>query len=324
VKKGFPKGYINEAAGDMEKHYTVLVIDHKGSRVRETRISKRLIWTIVLASFIAVTMAAAGTFRYMRLQHTITENKRMSDQIADHKTDIEKQRKQIQAFAQSINQLKSGLIALNDFENKIRVIAHLEQKGDHASLFSIGGSIPEDLEPELPLSEDHDGLVRQMHQHIQQINQASEVQSKSFEKLFASLEDKRNVLASTPSLRPAKGWVSSEFGYRISPFTGRREFHNGLDIANREGTPIIAPADGVITVAEERWLIGKTLTIDHGFGMVTRYGHMHKLLKKKGDRVKRGETIALMGNTGRSTGPHLHYEVRLNGVPVNPRHYILD
>jgi murein DD-endopeptidase MepM/ murein hydrolase activator NlpD len=308
----------------MEKHFTVLVIDHKGSRVRETLISKRMLWIMAAAILFCTSLMGAGMVRFFQLQHSIRENTRLNAHIVEQQAGMEQQRKQIQAFAHSINQLKSSLIALNEFENKLRIIANLEHKGDQASLFSVGGSMPEDLETDLPLSGAHDSLMRQMHKHIQQVNQASGVQGESFEKLLASLKDKRNVLASTPSLRPAQGWTSSKFGYRISPFTGRREFHKGLDIANRAGTPIIAPADGIITSAEEKWLIGKSITIDHGYGMITRYGHMQKLLKKSGERVKRGETIALMGSTGRSTGPHLHYEVRLNGVPVNPEHYILD
>ena len=308
----------------MHNHFTVLVIDSKGSRVRETLISKRMLWTMALICVVVTTILAVGTFRFLKLQHSVDEKNRLSAKIVEQQAGIEQQRKQIQAFAQSINGLKASLIALNEFENKLRIIANLEHKKDQAALFSIGGSMPDDLDAEVPLTEEHDRLVRQMHQHIQQVDQASAVQGKSFEKLLDSLKDKRNVLAATPSLRPAQGWTSSEFGYRVSPFTGRREFHKGIDIANREGTPIIAPADGLITSAENKWLIGNAITIDHGFGVVTRYGHAQKLLKKSGERVKRGEVIALMGNSGRSTGPHLHYEVRLNGVHVNPQHYILD
>ena len=120
------------------------------------------------------------------------------------------------------------------------------------------------------------------------------------------------------------GWTTSSFGYRISPFTGRREFHKGFDIANRKGTPIISTADGMIAFAGPKGLLGNMVAIDHGHGMVTRYGHIHEIIKKRGERVKRGETIALVGNTGRSTGPHLHYEVRLNGVAVNPVNYFLN
>jgi murein DD-endopeptidase MepM/ murein hydrolase activator NlpD len=120
------------------------------------------------------------------------------------------------------------------------------------------------------------------------------------------------------------GWKTSSFGYRRSPFTGRRELHKGLDIAAPNGSPIIAPADGVVTYSARKGLMGNMISIKHGYGLLTRYGHLSKMLKKKGEKVERGEIIALVGSTGRSTGPHLHYEVRLNGVPVNPEKYILN
>lgn len=308
----------------MRKHFTVLIIDDKGSRVRETFLSKRMLWTLGVVLILAVSAMTAGAYRYIHLNRSLAEKQRLSKQLFEQQDGIEHQRKQIQAFAQDINQLKNSLITLNEFEKKIRILANLEHKGDQVSLFSVGGSVPDELDTDLPLNKDHDGLVRRMHEQMQQIGQASAVQQKSFEDLLSSLKDKRNVLAATPSLRPTKGWISSDFGYRVSPFTGRREIHKGLDIANRERTPIIAPADGFITFAGKKWLIGNMISIDHGHGIVTRYGHMCELLKKTGERVKRGEKIGLMGNTGRSTGPHLHYEVRLNGVPVNPMQYILD
>jgi murein DD-endopeptidase MepM/ murein hydrolase activator NlpD len=265
-----------------------------------------------------------GIFKYLKLNQTIAQNAEFIDQIKKQQTIIDDQRSQIKSFAQNINMLKSNLVSLNEFEQKIRILANLEHKADQASLFAIGGSMPEDLDVDIPASQDTDRLVRKMHNHLDQVEQASTVQQSSFEMLLKSLESKRNLLAATPSLRPTKGWISSEFGYRISPFTGHKELHRGLDIATRQGTPIIAPADGVVTFAGDKWLMGNMISLDHGYGTVTRYGHIEEILKKKGDRIKRGDIIATVGNTGRSTGPHLHYEVRLNGVPVNPMKYILD
>jgi murein DD-endopeptidase MepM/ murein hydrolase activator NlpD len=103
-----------------------------------------------------------------------------------------------------------------------------------------------------------------------------------------------------------------------------KEFHNGLDISARIGTPIIVPSDGVVASIGTSYGFGKLLTINHGYGYKTRYAHLSKFLVKKGEYVKRGQKIALMGNTGRSTGPHLHYEVHLKGVPVDPHQYILN
>jgi murein DD-endopeptidase MepM/ murein hydrolase activator NlpD len=170
--------------------------------------------------------------------------------------------------------------------------------------------------------------MRNMHEQIEEIGRASAGQQEELASLLKSLEDQQNLLASTPAIRPlsgnAKFWITSRFGYRKSPFTGRRELHKGLDIASRKGTHIVATADGVVTFAGKKGLLGMTIVIDHGHGMKTRYGHNHKLLKKRGDKVKRWEPIALMGSTGRSTGPHTHYEVHLNGIPVNPAKYILN
>ena len=308
----------------MAKHYTVLFIDDKGNPVRETLVSKRFIRAVSFFILMVLSVIGVGGYHYLQLHHAVADRGILISKLDEQAAQVESQRKQIQTFAQDINNLKSSLMSLNDFEQKIRIMANLEYKPEQASLFAIGGSLPDDLDPDISLKQDHDRLMRQMHDHMEQVEQATTVQESSFSTLLKSLESKRNLLAATPSLRPVVGWVSSNFGYRVSPFTGRREFHKGLDIATRKGTPIIAPADGVVTFAGKKWLIGNMVSLDHGYGMLTRYGHCFKILKKKGDRVKRGEVIALVGNTGRSTGPHLHYEVRLNGVPVNPIKYILD
>jgi len=244
--------------------------------------------------------------------------------LAGQADEISDQRKQIQTFATEINTLKSKLVELNSFEKKIRIIANLDQSDDNESLFGVGGSIPEDIDPGLELKKKHTTLLREMHEQVDQLNLAAVEQEKGFASLFNYLENQRNLLASTPAIRPTRGWNTSTFGYRTSPFTGRREFHKGLDIASRISTPIIAPADGLVKFVGNRGLLGKVMIIDHGHGLITRFGHLNKALKQRGEAVKRGDIIAEMGNTGRSTGPHLHYEVHLNGIPVNPTKYILN
>jgi murein DD-endopeptidase MepM/ murein hydrolase activator NlpD len=249
-------------------------------------------------------------------------------QLTSELGEIQNQRKQIQEFAEEINSLKNKLVALNNFETKIRIIANIERTDDSKNIFGIGGSVPEDLNARLPLMEKHNSLMRDMHEQIDELNFASIQQQNEFESLLKSLEDQQNLLASTPAIRPIsrgeKSWVTSKFGFRQSPFTGQKEFHQGYDISCREGTPIMATADGVVIFASRKGLLGNTIIVDHGHGMITRYGHCQKFLKKRGEKVKRWEPIALVGNTGRSTGPHVHYEVRLNGIPVNPFKYILN
>ncbi len=126
-----------------------------------------------------------------------------------------------------------------------------------------------------------------------------------------------------PSGRPTHGgWVSSQFGYRNDPFTGEREYHKGVDVAGKDGSDIIAAASGVVTWSGPRYGYGNLVEINHGNGYVTRYGHCKEVLFKVGDTVQKGDTIALLGNTGRSTGPHLHYEVIVDGKTVDPMTYI--
>ncbi len=163
-----------------------------------------------------------------------------------------------------------------------------------------------------------------MHQSLDNLDAEISIQTNEKEELYKFLENQKTMLASTPSIWPTRGWISSRFGYRVSPFTNQKEFHKGIDISTRMNTPIIAPADGVVSSIGEDHAMGKKITLNHSYGVKTRYGHLSKVLVKKGQYVKRGEKIALVGKSGRTTGPHLHYEVYLNGLPVNPLRYILN
>ncbi len=149
-------------------------------------------------------------------------------------------------------------------------------------------------------------------------------QEQSLQELQAYFQDQRSQLDSMPSTWPTRGWVTSDFGTRLDPYTADRVMHAGLDIAGPHGKEVSAPSDGKVVFAGLEGGYGNVLVIDHGFGIKTRYGHLARILVKPGDRVKRGALIATLGNTGRSTGPHLHYEVRVNGLPENPRKFILD
>ena len=158
------------------------------------------------------------------------------------------------------------------------------------------------------------------------ILERSENLRRGLKELVEAMRNQKQLLDSTPSIVPVKGhhWVSSGFGWRRSPFTGSKEFHNGLDICGRRGTPIIAPANGIVYKRGKHRYLGKYLRLKHGRGMVTTYGHLLKTTVSPGQKVKRGEVIAFMGNSGRSSGTHLHYTVRLNRRCVNPFHYMLN
>jgi murein DD-endopeptidase MepM/ murein hydrolase activator NlpD len=312
----------------MRKKISFVVLSNSGAPAKQMCASKatlRLVSVFIIACLISVGYVV---YDYFKLKQTMVHLQTRAVHLTNELGEIQSQRKQIQEFASEINSLKGHLLTLNNFEKKIRIIANIEKTDDSNNIFGVGGSIPEDLDARLPLMEKHNSLMRDMHEQIDELNRASIHQKGEFESLLKSLEDQQNLLASTPAIRPIsrgeKSWVTSSFGFRRSPFTGQREFHQGFDISTRKGTSILATAEGVVTFTGKKGLLGSTIIVDHGHGMVTRYGHCSKFLKKRGEKVKRWEPIALVGNTGRSTGPHVHYEVRLNGIPVNPYKYILN
>jgi murein DD-endopeptidase MepM/ murein hydrolase activator NlpD len=306
------------------KKISFLILSNTGTKTRQISLPSFIFRGLVLIAGICLLGIGYFIYDYQQVKHTQTVAKQLEQKILDQQDLIAGQQDQIQNFATEINKLKAQLVTLNNFEDKIRIIANLKHLEDQDGLFGVGGSIPEDLMTNTDLTNRKSALIRDMHDQIAQLEVASVNQKKGFSSLLRALEGQKNLLACTPAIRPTKGWKSSKFGYRISPFTGRREFHKGLDIANRKGTDIIAPADGFVKYIGKKGFMGNVLIIDHGHGLVTRYGHLGKSLKKRGEKVKRGDIIARMGNSGRSTGPHLHYEVHLNGVPVNPEKYILN
>jgi len=127
-----------------------------------------------------------------------------------------------------------------------------------------------------------------------------------------------------PTLWPTQGWLTSGFGVRVDPITSERSMHRGVDIATAPGAPVVAPSDGVVLYAGMDGVYGKLLVLDHGYGVRTRYGHLAEIAVSRGQAVKRGTAIAMVGNTGRSTGPHLHYEVQVDGIAENPSRFVRE
>ncbi len=309
----------------MRKKVSFVILSNTGSPVKQFTTSKTTIRLVLTFVFLCAAFVGFVGYDYVDLKQNAVGLQKREDRLCGQMTIIEDQRRQIQEFADEITALKSQLTELNSFEKQIRIIANLEQRTDDPdNIFGVGGSLPEDIDAGIPLTEEHNSLMREMHEQIETLHDASILQREGLQSLLEGLQDQQNVLAATPAIRPTSGWTTSTFGYRISPFTARREFHKGFDIASRAGTPILATADGVVTSVGNKGLLGKTIVIDHGHGFVTRYGHCEEFLKKRGEKVKRWEPIAKVGNTGRSTGPHVHYEVHLNGVPVNPHKYMLN
>ena len=243
--------------------------------------------------------------------------------LAQLEKETELQKRQFIHMTERIDLVTHKMSELDKFDHKLRVMVNLDVGSDEEGFPGVGGSSQILVEP-YAAEKPHRELVRMMHSSLDVLEKEMLLGEQGMTELYEFLKDQKNLLASTPSVWPVRGWVSSGFGYRTSPFTGEREFHKGIDISTREGTPIVAPANGIVSYLGWEHGYGKIITITHGHGLVTRYAHLKKGLVKKGQHVKRGETIALVGNTGRSTGPHLHYEVHVNRVRINPFQYILN
>jgi murein DD-endopeptidase MepM/ murein hydrolase activator NlpD len=159
---------------------------------------------------------------------------------------------------------------------------------------------------------------------LQSLDDKVGVLTEKSSQLEAVFVNQRQVLASTPSIWPVRGYLSATFGNRVDPFTGQRDFHSGLDVSTPRGTQVMAPADGVVVFVGVKSGYGNAMVIDHGYGVVTRYGHLDGFNVRPGQRVRRGDVVAFVGNTGRSTAPHLHYEVWVNDQARNPIQFIID
>jgi len=198
----------------------------------------------------------------------------------------------------------------------LRTMAGLEYPPSEYQEIAIGGT----FEPGTNSGGDQLEIIEK---EVDKLLKFSEYELTSYEEIQAKLEEDQRRRDHTPSIIPVRGFLSSRFGYRRDPFTGQRRFHEGLDIVAPVGMPIVAPADGRVKRVKWESGFGLVLEIDHGYGIVTRYAHTSRVLVRPGQVVKRGQVIAYVGNTGRSTGPHLHYEVRINGRPTNPLKFII-
>ncbi|OGW11389.1 MAG: hypothetical protein A2W77_08145 [Nitrospinae bacterium RIFCSPLOWO2_12_39_16] len=304
----------------MPKQYTIMVIPDISGKLRRFSISEKSA-KILLSVFILITFTSAFLFyRHIKLSKEVIE-------LEGLRKETREQRLQIQQFVQKVKDFEHQMARLDRFDRKLRVITSLEGNGTPTSVQKWGVGGIDDRETDaytsiLPF--EGKNIIGELNKDIDELNNQARSQEISFQELDEFFKEQESLLSSTPSIWPVKGWVTSGFGYRLSPFTDRKEVHEGIDVATRMNAQVISPADGIVVRAGKDLSYGNILEIDHGYGVVTRYGHNAKILVNMGDKVKRGQAIAQVGNTGRSTGPHLHYEVIMNGVPVNPFRYILE
>jgi len=300
-----------------KEHYNILIFGPKTSRSRHLKIRKKT-FKIVLYLFAFALLSTTFFFcDYIQVKKKAFELSRLREEA-------QAQKSQLHFFSSKIEDLEKQLSKLKDFDKKIRIIANLERGQETTSLMGMGGPSPSDIRDKLKSAKDDPGLVQQMKADVERLQSEAITQELSLAELEKNLQTKKEMMVHMPSLWPTMGWVTSGFGFRTNPFSGLSQMHEGMDISNRVGTLVVAPSDGIVSDVGNDLVYGKILVISHGFGMTSRYCHLSKALVKAGQKVNRGDKIAEIGMTGRTTGPHLHYEVRLNGIPVNPMRYIVN
>ena len=280
---------------------TLMYLPGEAGRIRRYQFKRVWISRALYVLGIVLVVLSALSFDYVRARRQVGE-------LARLRAETEEQRAQILAYSRQMEDIASHLDHISQLDRKLRVITNLDP-AEPLPLPGIGGIEGSPIEPHQLAGATRQSRHRRMTEMLGQLNDAAGAEAQSLDALIRHLEHQTARLSSTPSIAPSRGWITSTFGYRTSPFTGNREFHKGLDIAGRTRTPIVASADGDVVFAGERKNLGKSVEIRHGYGLDTIYGHLEEVDVKVGDRVKRGQKLGLMGNTGRSTGPHLHYQV---------------
>jgi len=295
--------------------YTLLILPNKDSAAKKIAISSTLAKGVSLFMMGLILFVMYLSYDYIHIRREQAELERLKQTTTE-------QKKQIDGLVTKVDEFAVKMDVLRQFDKKIRIMANLVTGKDKEQLLGIGGPASEENRLRSGIAADDKAMIVGIGRQVDRLMDDASAREKSFTDLLAYLKEKQSLLAATPSLWPVAGWVTSEFGRRSSPFGGDNEFHKAIDIATRIGKPIQAPADGIVVEVAFRHDVGQMIRIDHGYGIATFYGHLSKTAVREGATVRKGDRIGYVGNTGRSTGSHLHYAVMLNGVPVNPRKYL--
>ncbi len=297
-----------------KRFYTVLILPDATSPARKLHITRSVITAVSSVLAIAVLAFAFFLYQYVSFNVRMLELRQLRQEAGDRNV-----------LAAKVGQLEGELSRLRDLDRKLRVVAGLDKGEEQQPAMAMGGAETQSRSALLDALKQQTGrLVDWVTRDLETLGQEITSRERSFRELKTLLEEKRSLLASTPTIWPVKGMVTAGYGYRSSPFTGQREMHEGLDVAAPPGTAIVATAEGVVSFAGPLSAFGNVVFINHGHGFTTFYAHNSSNRVKEGQLVKRGEVIAYVGATGRATGPHVHYEVQVNGVTVNPMKYIID
>jgi len=292
------------------KYVSIIIVPHNKAKTRNVSLSEKtakIAAGIGLFVFLALTLFLID---YFTMNVTRQKYKTIWDENAQQKTAIAQ-------YQQTIDKLQTTIDNYENYAKKLNVMAGLKSEEVLEGEPGVGSGSGQEIGETGPSQTLDLG-------NLNDISQKADRVARNLDTLTTFFEDQVLQLASTPTIWPTKGYMSSSYGWRDDPFTGKRTFHHGIDIATSQGNPICATADGTVIQSRTDKIGGKTIKIKHMFGYVTIYCHLSKFLVKVGQKVKRGEIIGLVGSTGKARGHHVHYEVQLNGKEKNPYYYLLE
>jgi murein DD-endopeptidase MepM/ murein hydrolase activator NlpD len=303
----------------MEKKWNILIIPNTSEEGRNITITGSAVRAAIIG--LCLLLITSSVFCAASLH---VWKKRNLRELGSLQNDLAQQ-------GTELNSLKSEYASLILLEEKLRTIAGLKPRHTQLNMAAGGGQGGPDQEEMVLYETDDETRMKFLSQlstiPADQLYQGLVDMRDSFSEILEAFEKEQQRLSSIPSINPVSyqdAWVSSSFGYRKDPINGNRNFHEGLDIVAPRRTPVIAPADGVVTFAGWHDGLGRSIELRHGYGYYTTYGHTDKIVVRRGDHVSRGDIIAFVGSSGRSTGPHLHYEVHFNGRRLNPYPYVVE
>ncbi len=295
----------------MKKKLSVFIVPDSGE-VRQFSISRTVLITAISAIFTYAIITVFFSYGFF------------SSRIEAHKIDsLTKENQFLTAklvdISESINFLQTEIASLTEKEKAIRTIFELPEIDPQQRELGIGGP---NILPQEELAPSR-SFAFQSEAEVDRLVALTNFEKEQFNSVYEALLQKKTDLDHTPSIMPTVGYLMRGYGMKRDPFTGQVKLHAGLDISNAIGTRVVATANGVVEKTEIMTGLGKTVVIDHGNGYKTVYGHLSAYKVRPGEVITRGQIIALMGNSGYSTGPHLHYEVLKNGASINPMQNVI-
>jgi murein DD-endopeptidase MepM/ murein hydrolase activator NlpD len=316
--------FIKRTMKAKEKRYSVIIVSGATSTKREFFISSKMIRNSILLFIAFLLFSAYFIFDYLNT----SINKEKLKQL--EKENIKKTGT-LNQIGDTIRNKEKMLAQMAVFKDRILIVIGYDSPRPLTGLEDGGYSFSAESIPVVPVEVKVPGNDRRYEPTGKKLLKKTEGILDRAIKINGELKSVENFVEnqkarfeSTPYIWPTKGYITSTPGWRIHPLTGNRHYHQGLDIAAQYGTKVVATGRGVVLEAGHWDYLGNLVIIDHGFGYTTRYGHLASFVVKTGDRVKRNQVIGYVGNTGRSSAPHLHYEVRYNSKPVNPINFIID